>query len=227
MKADYFSHIKNPMTIIALFVGLTEVGFGVAFSKAPENLQSTFLYLMASLAFLYIIGFFLLLFFRPSHLYGPSDFRKDEAYLAASRSLGTSQALARIAGKEQQQRAEPLNIDILKAIVDHLFDPLCWYLLRTTNKTMPANKHVEVLVAELQTAFGGFAGVEPTSLASGLFLGLFNLTGLLFEVVFEEDKQEKITVKMSPEVLNLIVQKLHPEMTNNPQPSPTARLSAH
>ena len=39
MKLEYFTRIHNPMTVIALFVGLTEVGLGVAALGIPEELQ--------------------------------------------------------------------------------------------------------------------------------------------------------------------------------------------
>lgn len=83
MKEHYFSWIRNPMTVIALFVGLTEIAFGLAFSKAPENLQTPIVWFLVIFPSLCALCFFLVLFFRPENFYGPHDYRSDKGYLEA------------------------------------------------------------------------------------------------------------------------------------------------
>ena len=58
MKKEYFSYIRNPMTIIALFVGLTEIGFTIALPKLSDDLQATFLWFVILFPVVCGIGFF-------------------------------------------------------------------------------------------------------------------------------------------------------------------------
>lgn len=100
MKQQYFSPIRNPMTIILLFIGLTEIGLGIAFSKAPENVRSPIIWFMVIFPFVYAIGFFLVLFFQPQNFYGPADFRSDEGYLAVNRRIADVEAHAKLIDKK-------------------------------------------------------------------------------------------------------------------------------
>lgn len=96
MKQQYFSWIRNPMTIIALFVGLTEIAFGLAFSKVPASLQSSFTWFMVLFPTACATGFFIVLFFRPQNFYGPGDFRSDETYLTVNRRIADVEAYTRL-----------------------------------------------------------------------------------------------------------------------------------
>jgi hypothetical protein len=212
MKQTYFSHIRNPMTIIALFVGLTEIGLGVAFPKAPEHLQGAFLCIMASLAFLNTIGFFLLLFFRPSHFYGPGDFRSDQTYLAAAQGKAFSGRLVEITEQTEKQNLEPPSIGVLKVMVDHLHDPFCWYLLKVANRPLSGDEHTRILFAEYGLGSPDDRSfVAPTVWQSFLAFTL-GLKGLLFELLLEEDL---LTFQISAEVLDLLMRKLHPETADD------------
>ena len=76
-------HIKNSLTIIGLYAGLVETGLVITIKFVESNLQSTLIWMMAILAFITLIGFFILLYFKPNNLYAPSDFQDDESYLLA------------------------------------------------------------------------------------------------------------------------------------------------
>lgn len=84
------------MTIIALFVGLTEIAFGLVFSEVPVNLQGPFIWFMVLFPTACAIGFFIVLFFRPQNFYGPADFRSDETYLAVNRRIVDVEAYAKL-----------------------------------------------------------------------------------------------------------------------------------
>jgi len=84
------------MTIIALFVSIIEIAFGVAFSKVPTSLQSHFFWFMAIFAGACLVLFFIVLIFQPQNLYGPSDFRSDEAYLNINRRIDSLDKYAKL-----------------------------------------------------------------------------------------------------------------------------------
>jgi hypothetical protein len=136
MKQQYFS-VRSPLTIIALFMGLTEIALGLVavFSQIPLDLQKVLVRFMVVFPTLCAIGFFVILFFHPRHLYSPGDFRSDGAYLAASRDNLDLKAFGSGTAKDSAQREMP-NADILRAIVSSLSDVHSWYLFKVANKTM-------------------------------------------------------------------------------------------
>ncbi len=73
--------IQNPLTIIALFAGLSEVAGTVALATVNKDLQHVFVWFVMGFPTLLVILFFLTLNFNARSLYAPSDFRSDERFL--------------------------------------------------------------------------------------------------------------------------------------------------
>lgn len=71
MNQDYFNPIRNPMTIIALFVGLTELAFGLSMRGMSPNLQPPVVWFIVLFPCVCALLFFVTLFFRPKNFYGP------------------------------------------------------------------------------------------------------------------------------------------------------------
>lgn len=73
-------HIKNPLTIIAIFAALVEIGsiFVLPFLSTP--IQSIYLYFLMGFPILLVILFFVVLIFKTWVLYGPSDFQDDSTF---------------------------------------------------------------------------------------------------------------------------------------------------
>jgi len=217
MKQQYFSQIKNPMTIIALFVGLIEIGLGPAFSRAPESLQSPFLCFMIGFPCLVCIGFFLVLFFRPHHFYSPGDYRSDESYLAAHR-VALSETLMKIPETKRDMEAKPPAMDILKLMTDNLPDFFSWYLLKVTNKAMSVEEHIAALRKEWESSAWPYPSGNLMTWASvGYHLSSWiTLNHLLFEGTYDREKN-KLIFSLSPEVVRLLMQKVRPETANGSQ----------
>ena len=71
-KKSKFAH--SPLSIVALFGGLVEVGFGVAVSVSSGWLQATIFVCMLLLALAILTAFFVVLWKRPWVFYPPSEF---------------------------------------------------------------------------------------------------------------------------------------------------------
>ena len=86
------SHIKNPLTIIAVFAGLVEVS---ATTVLPfihiEHLQSRFLWFLISFPSLLVMLFFITLNFNNKVLYSPSDYQSDKGFMDANIKGNSSQ----------------------------------------------------------------------------------------------------------------------------------------
>jgi hypothetical protein len=73
--------IKNPLTLIGLFAGLSEVAMSVVLIKLPSELQNTFMWFVIGYTILLTIAFFFILYKKPQVFYGPFDYKDDKSYL--------------------------------------------------------------------------------------------------------------------------------------------------
>jgi hypothetical protein len=81
MAATSRTHIRNPLTLMAVFATLAEVAATVALPRLSSDAQNVFLWFVMSFPFSIVIPFFILLWHRPKHLYAPGDYRKDPIWL--------------------------------------------------------------------------------------------------------------------------------------------------
>jgi hypothetical protein len=81
MATRSHASVRNPLTLMAVFAGLAEVSATVALPQLDRCVQSIFVWFVITFPFGIVLPFFVLLWFRPHHLYGPGDFRKDPTWL--------------------------------------------------------------------------------------------------------------------------------------------------
>lgn len=73
--------ISNPLTIIAMFAGIAEISGTAVLTMLPNEIQIIFIWFVMGFPTLLILLFFLVLIFKPSVLYAPSDFSNDDNFL--------------------------------------------------------------------------------------------------------------------------------------------------
>src|SRR5512138_1053450 len=77
--------VSNPLTVIAIFAGITEMGGTIVLPfLAPAN-QGTYMWFLIAFPGALVLLFFATLNFNHRVLYAPSDYREDSSFLAASR----------------------------------------------------------------------------------------------------------------------------------------------
>ncbi len=76
--------IDNPLTVVGLFAGISEISMTYAISKLPFELQSIFIWFMILFPCLIVILFFITLNFNASVLYSPSDYKDESNYMLAN-----------------------------------------------------------------------------------------------------------------------------------------------
>lgn len=81
---ERIKNIQNPLTIIAIFAALTEVGGTLILPFLSDTNQTTFMWFLIVFPTVLLLAFFLTLNFNPTVLYAPSDFKEDASYLIAS-----------------------------------------------------------------------------------------------------------------------------------------------
>ncbi len=78
--------VSNPLTIIALFAALAEVAGTVSLKFLTSELQAIFIWFVMGFPILLVGLFFYVLITNPKVLYGPGDYRGDEAFLLGLKS---------------------------------------------------------------------------------------------------------------------------------------------
>ena len=77
-------NIKNPLTMIAIFASLAEVGGTIVLPFLTDNNQTTFMWFLILFPSFLLVSFILTLNFNPTVLYAPSDYKEDSSYLIAA-----------------------------------------------------------------------------------------------------------------------------------------------
>ena len=74
------SHVKNPLTVIAIFAGLAEVSGTVVLPFLQKETQGTYVWFLMGFPCLLVLLFFVTLLAKHYVLYAPSDFRDDKLF---------------------------------------------------------------------------------------------------------------------------------------------------
>jgi hypothetical protein len=107
---EKIQHIKNPLTIIALFAGLAEIAVTVTIKLLTPELQTTYLRFAMFFQVLIVLLFFGTLLFKSKVLYAPSDFKDEQNFVTLM--LGVKQTLENV--PEQIETAKKQIVDDVK-----------------------------------------------------------------------------------------------------------------
>jgi hypothetical protein len=75
--------IENPLTIIAIFAGITEVAASTTLPFLSDPAQSVFVWFLILFPFTIVAAFFITLNFNPKVLYAPGDYKDEKHFLTA------------------------------------------------------------------------------------------------------------------------------------------------
>ncbi|MEP7287447.1 MAG: hypothetical protein ABI947_16945 [Chloroflexota bacterium] len=89
MKDSYFAPVKNPMTIISLFVGTVEVICTLALAALPNDLKSWIILFLILFPTANALLFYFVLVRYPQNFYGPQDFQNDHSFLRSLQRDGS------------------------------------------------------------------------------------------------------------------------------------------
>lgn len=82
---DKIGPVKNPLTIIAIFAGISEVCGSVVLPFIQHENQLIFIYFLISFPTLLVFLFFLTLNFNNKVLYSPSDYRDEKNFVSITK----------------------------------------------------------------------------------------------------------------------------------------------
>jgi len=211
MEKKKYYPIRNSLTIIALFIGLTEIAIGIYFSKAPTNYQTPLVWFLVIFPIIYIIGFFAVLFYRPQNFYGPGDFKKDESYISLYKQAvkSTEESIPIANSSTTDVKIEKPDLESSESVLAGLVKPLdpkvCWYLLKVKDKKLSFDEHLDLLMAEMQdnNADGSYHDLRYIGYLQCLWSNSLNSLFILKKV-----EEEKLILELDSKVSELIARKL-------------------
>ena len=77
---EKIGHVKNPLTVIAMFAGIAEVSGTVVLPFLDKEIQRIFVWFLMGFPSLLVLLFFITLMAKHYVLYAPSDFRDDKLF---------------------------------------------------------------------------------------------------------------------------------------------------
>ncbi|WLH55599.1 hypothetical protein [Pseudomonas sp. FP2294] len=80
---EKIGHIKNPLTVIAMFAGIAELSGTVVLPFLEKPIQEVYVWFLMGFPVLMIYLFYRTLWRDHTVLYAPSDFQKDESFMQA------------------------------------------------------------------------------------------------------------------------------------------------
>ena len=82
--------VKSPLSVIAIFAGISEIAMTVTLLNLPSDNQKTFIWFVMLFPILLVALFFIVLYKKPAVLFSPGDYQDDGAYLS---SIGVSKGI--------------------------------------------------------------------------------------------------------------------------------------
>ncbi|HBO1216997.1 hypothetical protein ACEOTE_16750 [Pseudomonas aeruginosa] len=92
--AKKYTHIKNPLTVIAIFATFAEVGGTIVLPLLEGEVQERYVWFLMTFPVFLVWLFFRVLWHRHEVLYAPRDYRDDNTFLSARGIVRVSQDLA-------------------------------------------------------------------------------------------------------------------------------------
>lgn len=85
MKTNISNSVKNPLAVVAIFAGISEVAMSITLIQLPEDCQKIFIWFVMLFPALLVVIFFFILYTKPAVLFSPSDYKEDETYISSIR----------------------------------------------------------------------------------------------------------------------------------------------
>lgn len=87
---EKIGHIKNPLTVIAMFAGIAEVSGAAVLPFIDTSIQERYVCFLMGFPCLLVALFFITLWCKHFVLYAPSDFKEDQNFMDAHFKRGSS-----------------------------------------------------------------------------------------------------------------------------------------
>ncbi|WP_064830971.1 hypothetical protein [Rhizobium phaseoli] len=106
-------HIKNPLSIIAIFAGLAEISGTIVLPFIHESSQNKYVWFLMFFPTFLVGIFFYVLWHKPRVLYAPSDYTDEANFIRMMEPATYSEVLARLENEAQEiiSQTQPTTIE--------------------------------------------------------------------------------------------------------------------
>lgn len=105
---EKIGHIKNPLTVIAIFAALAEVSGAVVLPFLDKDTQHMYVWFLMAFPILLVMVFFLVLYMKHHVLYAPTDFNDDKTFKELFENASSVAKVEKI-NSEQEEPAVDLS----------------------------------------------------------------------------------------------------------------------
>lgn len=108
-RKDLLSAIKNPLSIIALFLLLLEFALAKTMTNTiiSDNQRLIFTWFCVSFPIIVFVGFALIVWFKPENLYGPKDYSDEKYFYALMRRAKIDEEVAEVLEPDVTRETPP------------------------------------------------------------------------------------------------------------------------
>lgn len=103
---EKIGHIKNPLTVIAIFAALAEVSGTVVLPFLDKDTQRVYVWFLMCFPVLLVVIFFLVLYRKHHVLYAPTDFKDDKTFTELFENASSSAKVEKIKSEQEELVAE-------------------------------------------------------------------------------------------------------------------------
>lgn len=105
---EKIGHIKNPLTVVAIFAALAEVSGTIVLPLLEKDTQQTYVWFLMCFPIFLVAVFFLVLYKKHHVLYAPTDFKDDETFKELFENASTYAKVAKIKSEQEEAVVEVL-----------------------------------------------------------------------------------------------------------------------
>jgi len=144
---ENINKVSNPLTIIAIFAALSEVAGTVALGLVDKMLQPVFIWFVMLFPVLLVVVFFLILIYKSSVFYAPSDFRDDKSYLELIQTKPYLKVISENV-KSVEDSAKELDSKSITEIFSKMDLRILRFLSQLVNKSISMEEQTKLLLKE-------------------------------------------------------------------------------
>ena len=114
---EKIGHVKNPLTVIAIFAGIAEISGTIVLPLISPSVQSIYVWFLMLFPSILVILFFATLNYNPTALYSPSDYRDENNFVNSVRRATPEEV-----SKKLRQEVKEVEAEINKVEPDEGFE---------------------------------------------------------------------------------------------------------
>lgn len=148
---EKLGHIKNPLTVVAIFAGLAEVSGTVVLPLLEKDIQHVYVWFLMCFPVFLVAIFFWVLYNKHHVLYAPTDFKDDKTFQELFENASSSAKVAKI-NSEQDELVSDTSAETVEALpVNETPNPQAISAAETLRRTFQGNGLLaeELVVAKL------------------------------------------------------------------------------